>query len=59
MFLAVAGPGLAADPRLDQLLGDLDQVPLAVELMACAAHGHPDAVGVQAGDEAEVTLELD
>ena len=42
LFLAVAGPGLAADPRLDELLAELDGVPLAVELMAYAAQGQPD-----------------
>ena len=42
LFLAVAGPGFAADPRLDELLAGLDGVPLAVELMAYAAQGQPD-----------------
>ena len=42
LFLAVAGPGLAADPRLDELVAGLDGVPLAVELMAYAAQGQPD-----------------
>jgi len=42
LFLAVAGAGLAADPRLDELLAGLDGVPLAVELMAYAAQGQPD-----------------
>jgi hypothetical protein len=42
LFLAVAGPGLAGDPRLDGLLAGLDGVPLAVELLACAAQGQPD-----------------
>ncbi len=41
VFLAVAGPGLAADPRLDELVAGLDGVPLAVELMASAAQGQP------------------
>jgi Domain of unknown function (DUF4062) len=41
LFLAVAGPGLAADSRLDELLAGLDGVPLAVELMAYAAQGRP------------------
>ena len=46
LFLAVAGPGFAADPRLDELLAALDGVPLAVELMAYAAQGQPDLAEV-------------
>ena len=46
LFLAVAGPGLAADPLLDELLAGLDGVPLAVELMAYAAQGQPDLAEV-------------
>jgi tetratricopeptide (TPR) repeat protein len=46
LFLAVAGPGLAADPRLDELLSGLDGVPLALELMAYAAQGQPDLAEV-------------
>ena len=46
LFLAVAGPGFAADPRLDELLAGLDGVPLAVELMAYAAQGQPDLAEV-------------
>ena len=42
LFLAVAGPELAADARLDELLAGLDGVPLAVELMGYAAQGQPD-----------------
>jgi tetratricopeptide (TPR) repeat protein len=42
LFLAVGGPGFAAEPLLDPLLGELDGVPLAVELMAYAAQGQPD-----------------
>jgi tetratricopeptide (TPR) repeat protein len=42
LFLAVAGPGVAADPRLDELVAGLDGVPLAVELMGYAAQGQPD-----------------
>ena len=42
LFLAVAGPDVAADPRLDGLLAELDGVPLAVELMAYAAQGQAD-----------------
>ena len=41
LFLAVAGTGFAADPRLDGLLVELDGVPLAVELMGYAAQGQP------------------
>ena len=48
LFLAVAGPGFAADPRLDELLAGLDGVPLAVELMAYAAQGQPDLAEVAA-----------
>ena len=46
VFLAVAGAGLAADPRLDGLLSGLDGVPLAVELMGYAAQGQPDLAEV-------------
>jgi hypothetical protein len=46
VFLAVAGPGFATDPRLDELLAELDGVPLAVELMAYAAQGQPGLTGV-------------
>jgi tetratricopeptide (TPR) repeat protein len=46
MFLAVAGPALAGDSRLDELLAGLDGVPLAVELMAYAAQGQPDLAEV-------------
>ena len=41
MFLNVAGVGFAADPHLNELLGQLDGVPLAVELMGYAAQGQP------------------
>ena len=41
VFLAVAGPGFAADARLDGLLGELDGVPLAVQLLGYAAQGQP------------------
>ena len=41
VFLNVAGPGAANDPRLDELLGELDGVPLAVELLGYAAQGQP------------------
>ena len=46
LFLAVAGLGFAADPRLDELLSGLEGVPLAVELMAHAAQGQPDLTRV-------------
>jgi tetratricopeptide (TPR) repeat protein len=46
LFLAVAGASLAADPQLDRLLGELDGVPLAVELMAYAAQGQSDLTEV-------------
>jgi tetratricopeptide (TPR) repeat protein len=46
VFLAVAGPGLVADPRLDELVAGLDGVPLAVELLAYAAQGQPDLAEV-------------
>jgi tetratricopeptide (TPR) repeat protein len=55
LFLAVAGPGLAADPRLDELVAGLDGVPLAVELMAYAAQGQPDLAEVAARWRAERT----
>ncbi len=55
LFLAVAGPGFAADPRLDELLAGLDGVPLAVELMAYAAQGQPDLAEVAARWRAERT----
>ncbi len=41
VFLAVAGPAFAADPRLDGLLAGLDGVPLAVQLLGYAAQGQP------------------
>lgn len=53
LFLAIAGPGLAADPRLDGLLGELDGVPLAVELMGYAAQGQDDLAEVAARWRAE------
>jgi tetratricopeptide (TPR) repeat protein len=55
VFLAVAGPGLAADPRLDELVGGLDGVPLAVELLAYAAQGQPDLAEVAQRWRAERT----
>ena len=55
LFLAVAGTGFAADLRLDGLLGELDGVPLAVELMAYAAQGQPDLAEVAERWRAERT----
>ena len=55
LFLAVAGPGFAADPRLEELLAGLDGVPLAVELMAYAAQGQPDLAEVAQRWRAERT----
>jgi len=49
LFVNVAGPNPAIDDRsLDELLAELDGVPLAVELLAYAAQGQPlDQVGAQ------------
>ena len=58
LFLAVAGPGLAADTRLDGLLAELDGVPLAVELMGYAAQGHADLAEVAQRWRAERTAML-
>ncbi len=58
LFAAVAGAGLAADPRLDELLGELDGVPLAVELMGYAAQGHDDLAEVATRWRAERTTML-
>ena len=55
LFVAVAGPGLAADPQLDELLAGLDGVPLAVELMGYAAQGQPDLAEVAQRWQAERT----
>ncbi|MGH3157695.1 MAG: DUF4062 domain-containing protein [Streptosporangiaceae bacterium] len=41
VFLNITGPGPATDPLLGELLAGLDGVPLAVELLACAAQGQP------------------
>ena len=46
LFVAVAGTGVAADPRLEELLTGLDGVPLAVELMGYAAQGQTDLTEV-------------
>jgi tetratricopeptide (TPR) repeat protein len=58
LFVAVAGPGVAADPRLDELLGELDGVPLAVELMGYAAQGHDDLAEIAERWRAERTAML-
>jgi hypothetical protein len=42
VFVAIAGRSFADDPDLPSLLGQMDGVPLAVELLACNAQGHPD-----------------
>jgi tetratricopeptide (TPR) repeat protein len=58
LFVAVAGPGVAGDPRLDELLAELDGVPLAVELMGYAAQGHDDLAEIAARWRAERTAML-
>jgi len=58
LFVTVAGADLAADPRLDELLTELDGVPLAVELMAYAAQGQADLAEVAARWRAERTAML-
>ena len=42
VFLEVAGSEFSADPGLDDLVAELDGVPLAVELLAYAAQGQPN-----------------
>ena len=46
MFLTVAGKEFATDPRLDDLLTAVDNVPLAVELLGYAAQGQPNLADV-------------
>jgi tetratricopeptide (TPR) repeat protein len=58
LFVAVAGGGLAADWRLDELLAELDGVPLAVELLGYAAQGHDDLAEIEARWRAERTAML-
>ena len=58
LFLAVAGPDLAVDPRLDKLITELDGVPLAVELMAYATQGQTDLAEVTQRWRAERTAML-
>ncbi len=55
LFLAVTGSGLADDALLDGLLAGLDGVPLALELMGCAAQNERDLGEVVARWEAERT----
>jgi tetratricopeptide (TPR) repeat protein len=45
-FLAISGQKFKNDRRLDDLLGALDYVPLAVTLMAYAAEGEPNLEGI-------------
>jgi tetratricopeptide (TPR) repeat protein len=45
-FLYIAGEKFAADPRLADLCAALDGVPLAITLMAHAAHEDPNLEGV-------------
>jgi tetratricopeptide (TPR) repeat protein len=59
LFLAVAGTSLAADPGLDELIGELDGVPLAVELIGYAAQGQPDLAEVVERWRAERSAMLD
>jgi tetratricopeptide (TPR) repeat protein len=42
VFLQVAGARFATDPDMDGLLGTVDGVPLAVELLGYAAQGQPE-----------------
>lgn len=46
VFLAIAGDLYAEDPHLDELLDELDGLPLAVELLAHAAQGEPNLDGL-------------
>ena len=48
LFWAVAEASFAADSQLDELLGELDGVPLAIELMAYAAQDQGDLAKVAA-----------
>jgi tetratricopeptide (TPR) repeat protein len=59
LFLAVAGTNLATDSRLDELLAELDGVPLAVELLAYAAQGQDDLTEIAARWRAERTAMLE
>jgi tetratricopeptide (TPR) repeat protein len=55
LFLAISEGDLAADPQLDNLLDELDGMPLAVELLAYAAQGQPDLTEVAQRWRAERT----
>jgi tetratricopeptide (TPR) repeat protein len=58
LFLAVAGSGFATDLLLDEVVGAMDGVPLAVELLGCAAQGQPGLGGVAERWRAERTAML-
>ncbi|HTT53298.1 MAG TPA: hypothetical protein VMH35_18030 [Streptosporangiaceae bacterium] len=58
VFLAIAGPALAGDPRLDELVGELGGVPPATERLGYAAQGHEDLGEVAARWRAERTTML-
>jgi tetratricopeptide (TPR) repeat protein len=45
-FLAIAGEKFASDPHLEELLGALDGIPLAITLLGYAAEGEPDLHGL-------------
>jgi tetratricopeptide (TPR) repeat protein len=47
-FLAIAGEKFASDPYLEELLGALDGIPLAITLLGYAAEGEPDLNGLWA-----------
>ena len=47
-FLAIAGEKFASDPHLDELLGALDGIPLAITLLGYASEGEPDLNGLWA-----------
>ncbi|MEI7832764.1 MAG: SIR2 family protein, partial [bacterium] len=46
VFLQIAGESFTDDPLLDHLLCELDGVPLAIILLACAAEGEPNLGGI-------------
>jgi SIR2-like domain len=47
-FLAIAGEKFVSDPHLDELLGALDGIPLAITLLGYVAEGEPDLNGLWA-----------
>jgi tetratricopeptide (TPR) repeat protein len=59
LFLNVAGSEFAADPLLDELVSDLDGLPLAVELAGYAAQGQPSINSVLRRWRAERTRMLE